>query len=217
MNQKPEFYIPLEVRSMAKQKISRRRFIQGVGTGILGSTVAVHTLKALPPENPPDERTGAKERISLKVNGKPVEAWVEPRTTLAEFLRNELQLTGTKVMCNRGECGGCTVLLDGRAIYSCHFLAVDADGHEVTTIEGLMDGEKLHPIQEAFIEHDGFQCGFCTPGQIMAAQALLLKHPNPTREQVVKGMSGNLCRCASYPNIIRSVLGAAEKVKNSGS
>jgi xanthine dehydrogenase YagT iron-sulfur-binding subunit len=136
-----------------------------------------------------------------------------PETTLVEVLRDHLNLTGTKVTCNQGECGACTVLMDGKPVYSCHLLAVDAEGTEITTIEGLMDGEKLHPIQEAFIEHDGLQCGFCTPGQIMAAQGILNKKGNPTRDDILEGMSGNLCRCAAYPNILASAVAAAEKTK----
>jgi aerobic-type carbon monoxide dehydrogenase small subunit (CoxS/CutS family) len=193
--------------------VSRRKFIQGLGTGVIGGAVLPHAISAADKESKqkrPAEHEG-KELISLKVNGKPVRLMIEPRTTLAQLLRDHLNLTGTKIVCNQGECGGCTVLMDGKAIYSCHILALDADGKDVTTIEGLLTGEKLHPIQQAFVEHDGFQCGFCTPGQIMAAQALLLKNPKPTREQVKQGMAGNLCRCSAYPKIMDSVLAAAEK------
>ncbi|MCF8243455.1 MAG: (2Fe-2S)-binding protein [Melioribacteraceae bacterium] len=154
------------------------------------------------------------ETLETTINGRKVKSKVEPRTTLADFLRDYLELTGTKVVCNHGECGGCSVILDGRAVYSCMLLALDANGKEVITIEGLMSGENLHPLQQAFIEHDGLQCGFCTPGQIMAAYALLKKFPNPTDEQIMTGMSGNLCRCAAYPNIIKSVRGAAKKMNS---
>ncbi len=194
--------------------ISRRKFIQGVGTGVIGGAVLPGALSPEPPkkekESPPHKD---KEMLSLKVNGKPIRVLVEPRTTLAQVLRDHLELTGTKVICNHGECGGCTVLLDGTAVYSCHMLALDAAGKEVVTIEGLMNGEKLHPVQEAFIKEDGLQCGYCTPGQVMAAYALLLKNPKPTVEQVKEGMSGNLCRCAAYPNIINSVIAAAQKMR----
>jgi len=194
------------------RSISRRKFLQGVGTGVIGGAVLPGALsgekkkKQEPPPHP------GKELLTLTVNGKPVRTMVEPRTTLAEFLRDHLELTGTKIVCNHGECGGCTVLLDGKAVYSCHMLALDAAGKDVATIEGLLTGEELHPIQQAFIDHDGLQCGFCTPGQIMAAKALLLKHPKPSPQQVKEGMSGNLCRCAAYPNIIKSVIAAAENV-----
>lgn len=195
--------------------ISRRKFIKGFGGGVVGGSVLVHSIPALSMDkkNEPELRHDGKVPLAFRVNGKQVKLLVEPAATLAVVLRDQLHLTGTKIVCNHGECGGCTVLLDGKAIYSCHILALDAAGKEITTIEGLLDGEKLHPIQQAFIEHDGFQCGFCTPGQIMAAQALLNKHPKPDHEQIKEGMAGNLCRCSAYPNIIDSVLAAAEKIK----
>lgn len=202
---------------MSKQSkskdISRRKFIQGVGTSVIGSTVLIDSLQAQPKETIQAQKAPQEGLVplSLKVNGKSVSVMIEPRTTLVEVLRDYLHLTGTKVSCNQGECGACTVLLDGKAVYSCHLLALDAAGKEVVTIEGLLSGEKLHPIQEAFVEHDGMQCGFCTSGQIMAAKALLLKESKPTKEQVAEGMSGNICRCSAYPHIIKSVLAAAEK------
>lgn len=192
--------------------ISRRNFLKGMSTTIAGSYVLVPGISEAAEKigNKVQENI-SKEKLSLKVNGKQIQCMVEPRTTLAELLREELNLTGTKVVCNHGECGGCTVLLNGKAVYSCHMLALDAAGKEVTTIEGLLSGEKLHPVQEAFIEHDGLQCGFCTPGQVMAAQALLNKNPKSSREEILEGMSGNICRCAAYPGIIESVIAAAEK------
>ena len=193
--------------------ISRRSFLKGVGSGVVGSYMVVPGLgkisQKITRETSDDELS--KIPLSLKVNGKKIKTKVEPRTTLAELLRNDLQLTGTKIVCNQGECGGCTVLLDNKAVYSCHMLALDAEGKEVTTIEGLMNGEKLHPVQEAFVEHDGLQCGFCTPGQIMAAQAILIKNSSPSKSEILTGMSGNICRCSAYPNIIKSVVAAAEK------
>ena len=193
-----------------KKGVSRRKFIQGLGTGVVGGALIPHALSADTKKDIAQVQDG-KELLSLKINGKPMRVLVEPRTTLVELLRDYLNLRGTKIVCNHGECGGCTVLLNSKAVYSCHMLALDADGKDVTTIEGLLDGEKLHPIQEAFIEQDGFQCGFCTPGQIMAAYALLQKYPKPTLDQIKEGMSGNLCRCSAYPKIIDSVLAAAEK------
>ncbi len=156
-------------------KFSRRKFIKGVGTGVVGSYAVLPNLKTLSKNLPQEiqENIEGKFPLSLTVNGKKVEVYVEPQTTLVELLREHLNLTGTKTVCNHGECGGCTVLLDDKPVYSCHMLALDAEGKKVTTIEGLMSGEKLHPIQEAFVEHDGLQCGYCTPGQIMAAQGLL--------------------------------------------
>src|SRR4030042_2196711 len=181
--------------------ISRRNFIGKVGTGVVGSYVAAPLVKKLPKKIAEElkDDDGRKEVVKLKVNGKNVRALVEPETTLAELLRDKLKLTGAKVSCNNGECGGCTVVLDGKAVYSCHMLALDAAGKEEITIEVLMHGEKLHPLQEAFIDEDGMQCGFCTPGQIMVAYALLVNNPNPTREEIIEGMAGNICRCAAYP------------------
>jgi aerobic-type carbon monoxide dehydrogenase small subunit (CoxS/CutS family) len=192
--------------------ISRRKFIRGIGAGVVGGAVLPGALSGEPAKKKEETPPPHKERVplSLTVNGNPVSVLVEPRTTLVELLRDQLHLTGTKVMCNQGECGTCTVLMDGKAVYSCHILALDAAGKEIVTVEGLLKGEKLHPLQEAFVEQDGMQCGFCTPGQVMAAYALLLKHPKPTKEQVKEGMSGNLCRCGAYPNIVKSVLAAAE-------
>jgi len=193
--------------------ISRRKFLKTFGSGVVGTTVALNSLKAATKEKKEKGKLFPHQNqvpLSLEVNGKKYTLLVEPQTSLAELLRDQLKLTGTKIVCNHGECGACTVLLDHKAVYSCHMLALDAAGKSVTTIEGLMNGEELHPLQKAFVEHDGLQCGFCTPGQIMAAEALLLKNPHPSREEVVTGMSGNLCRCAAYPHIIDSVLAAAE-------
>lgn len=196
------------------QSISRRNFLKGFGTGLVGSSLLlpqIGSAQKVDNEKMKDFlRNG--EPISLKVNGRQVRAIVEPRTTLASLLRNQLQLTGTKIVCNNGRCGGCTVVMDGKAIYSCHLLAMDADGKEVVTVEGLIDREKLHPVQEAFVEEDGLQCGFCTPGQVMSAYALLLEYKQPTIEQIKRGMSGNLCRCAAYPEILQSVRTAADKM-----
>lgn len=193
--------------------MSRRKFLKTLGTGVVGTTVALDSLKAKVREKKEKGELSPHQNrvpLSLEVNGKHYTLLVEPQTSLAELLRNQLKLTGTKIVCNHGECGACTVLLDNKAVYSCHLLALDAAGKSITTIEGLLNGEELHPLQKAFVEHDGLQCGFCTPGQIMAAQALLLKNPHPSREEVLTGMSGNLCRCAAYPHIIDSVLAAAK-------
>ncbi len=194
--------------------ISRRRFLKNFGTGLVGSSVVIHGLRAAPSQKDEKQEPQISEKavpLSLKVNGKNIRAMVEPNLSLADLLRNELRLTGTKIVCNHGECGACTVLLDGKAVYSCHMLALDAEGKEVVTVEGLMTGEELHPLQKAFVDKDGFQCGFCTPGQVMAAQALLMKNAHPTRDQILEGMSGNLCRCSAYPKIADSVVAAAKK------
>lgn len=188
----------------------RRTFIKTLGVGVAGaaaagaipSTTAIAEEAAAPPEG--------TAFLDFKVNGKRHRLHVEPRTTLAEVLRNHLDLTGTKIACNRGMCGTCTVLLDGLAIYSCHTLALDAAGKEVTTVEGLMNGEELHPLQQAFVDHDGLQCGYCTSGQVMSAEALLRTNASPTTAEIKAGMSGNLCRCGAYPKIIESIEAAQE-------
>jgi aerobic-type carbon monoxide dehydrogenase small subunit (CoxS/CutS family) len=136
--------------------------------------------------------------------------------TLAEFLREELDLTGTKVGCNRGECGSCTVVLDGMAVYSCTVLAVEAAGKEVITIEGLGSEKELHPLQQAFIEHDALQCGYCTPGMILSLEALLRKNPQPTSNNVRNAIDGNLCRCGCYPNIVEAALDASARMVRKG-
>ena len=201
---------------MSPKEISRRKFIKNLSGGVVGASVAIQSLSAKPKnESSPPSKSETAVELSFIVNKKPVTLMIEPESTLAEVLRDELKLTGTKVVCNHGECGACTVLLNGKAVYSCHILALDAQGMQITTIEGLMDGEKLHPVQEAFVEHDGLQCGFCTPGQIMAAQAIIQKNPKPGREEIIDGMSGNLCRCAAYPNILKSAIAAAEQMKQS--
>jgi len=144
--------------------------------------------------------------IRLTVNGKPVDAQVEPHTLLVQFLREQLRLTGTHVGCDTAQCGACTVHLDGRAVKACNVLALQADGAKVTTIEGLAPDGHLHPMQEAFRECHGLQCGFCTPGMVMAATALLRERPNADAQAIREQLEGNLCRCTGYHNIIRAVL-----------
>ncbi|HEY7294646.1 MAG TPA: (2Fe-2S)-binding protein [Dehalococcoidia bacterium] len=146
--------------------------------------------------------------IRLTVNGEPREASVPARRTLVDLLRYDLGLTGTKEACSVGVCGACTVLLDGRLVASCITLAVQADGAEIVTIEGVAQGERLHPVQQAFIEHGGFQCGICTPGQIVAAKALLEANPHPSEDEIKDWMMGNLCRCTGYYQIVESILQA---------
>jgi len=163
---------------------------------------------------PEDNGPQSKKQVTLNVNGRPFARVVDARLTLAEFLREELGLTGTKVGCNRGECGSCTVILNGMPVYSCSVLAVEATGGEVLTIEGLAIGGKLHPIQEAFIAHDGLQCGYCTPGMIMSVKALLDRNPRPDEAEIRSAIDGNFCRCGSYPNIINATLDAAETLAN---
>jgi carbon-monoxide dehydrogenase small subunit len=147
--------------------------------------------------------------VEITVNGRGERHDVEPRTLLVHFLRETCRLTGTKVGCDTSSCGACTVLLDGESVKSCTMLAVQADGAAVTTIEGLAPGDALHPVQQAFVEHHGLQCGFCTAGMVMAAVSLLEEVPSPTEEDVRLGLEGNLCRCTGYHNIVRAVLAAA--------
>ena len=157
------------------------------------------------------ERGPHKTTITLDVNGQRQQLDVEPRRTLLDALRIDLGLTGTKLVCNAGNCGACTVLVDGAPVYSCLTLAIECEGRPITTIEGLTSDGELHPIQQAFVQHDALQCGFCTPGQIMAAHALLQRNPQPTEDEVIAGMSGNLCRCGAYRGIVAAVLSAAEQ------
>ena len=151
--------------------------------------------------------------LSLSVNGKPWSGEVAIEVTLLELLRERLSLTGTKRSCESEVCGACTVLVDNRAVSSCNYLAFEANGKSVLTIEGVAQGEQLDPLQEAFIRNIGAQCGYCTPGQIMAAKALLLENPNPTREQIAEWLTGNICRCGAYGAIAQSILEAAAEQK----
>ena len=153
-----------------------------------------------------------KKQVRVKVNGRDREAEVEPRLLLVHFIRDVLALTGTHVGCDTTNCGACTVLLDGRPVKSCTVFAVQVDGHQIRTIEGVADNGKLHPLQEGFKEEHGLQCGFCTPGMIMSACALLEKNPHPSEQEIRWGISGNLCRCTGYQNIVKAVQYAANKM-----
>ena len=150
-----------------------------------------------------------KHPVRLSVNGKRYEIYVESRRTLLQVIREDLGLTGTKKGCEHGECGACSVIIDGKLMDSCLVLAIEAAGKEILTIEGLRQGEALHPLQESFIQHAALQCGFCTPGMILAAKALLGKNPHPTEEQIRKGLEGNLCRCTGYNKIVQAIMAVA--------
>ena len=155
--------------------------------------------------------------VSMTVNGKAVSREVEPRTLLVQFLREQLGLTGTHVGCDTSQCGACVVLVDGRSVKSCTMLAVQADGMDVTTIEGMAAADgTLHPMQEAFREHHGLQCGFCTPGVVVAAVDLVQTHPSPSEREVREWLEGNLCRCTGYHNIVKAILDAASKMRGTG-
>jgi xanthine dehydrogenase YagT iron-sulfur-binding subunit len=195
-----------------KQGLSRRGFLSSVGAG---AVVAVSIKDPAPARAQEIEATGQTPEIQLHVNGSRRNLLVEPRWSLAYVLREVLGLTGTKIGCERGECGACTVLIDGKPQYSCLTLAVEAEGREITTIEGLLKGDKPGPVQQAFMEEDAFQCGFCTPGQIMAVEGLLRSTPRPTIDQIRTGVSGNLCRCGAYKNIF-SAAEKASRLRNQG-
>ena len=190
-------------------KVSRRDFLKGMGTTAIAATItplpsASQAEAAVP--------SGVKEAvIQLNVNAKAYRLKVKSHWTLLDVLRKELGLTGAKKFCDRGSCGACTVIMEGKAVYACSRLAIEADNKKIVTIEGLTDGEKLHPIQEVFVKHDGFQCGFCTSGQIMSVKALLDVNPRPSVAEMKEALSGNICRCSAYPKILESAMAAAQK------
>ena len=197
-------------KKITSLKVSRRTFLKGMGTSALVTTMAgplplPHEAEAALPQ-------GVKEAfVQLYVNAKAYRLKVKSHWTLLEVLRRELGLTGTKKSCDRGSCGACTVIMEDKAIYACARLAIEADGKKITTIEGLVEGEKLHPIQEVFVKYDGMQCGFCTPGVVMSVKALLDKNPRPGRAEMMEALSGNICRCSAYPKILESAMAAAQK------
>jgi len=191
--------------------VSRRGFLGSVVPAAVGVAVATEALGAPPKAAAPPAELPAAEpsKLTLVVNGRTHKVLVEPRDTLLVVLREKLGLTGTKPGCERGECGACSVLIDGVPRYSCLTLALEAEGREVTTVEGLMNGEQLGPVQQAFADEDAFQCGYCTPGQVVAAEGLLRANPEPTLDEIRLGMSGNLCRCGAYAHIFNAVGKAA--------
>lgn len=196
----------------AHGKVSRRDFVTTLGLGTAGAVVASCTppTKPVSPQPPVPDDPSEPTTVRLMVNGQVHHVLVEPRWTLLFVLREKLELTATKMGCGRGECGACTVLMDGVPRYACMTLAVQAQGAAITTLEGLMEGEKLGAVQEAFLQEDGLQCGYCTPGQIMAVEGLLGATPAPTDGQILTGLSGNVCRCGAYPNIVRAARRAAQ-------
>jgi len=194
------------------KKISRRKFVEGTSAGI----VAVAAIPAVEAQQkasvtPAPQPGVPRTTIKITVNGVDHRTEVEDRWTLVELLRDHLELTGTKIGCDRGECGACTVLVDGTPLYSCSQLAVWMDGRSITTVEGLAKNGKLDPLQQAFIDHDAPQCGYCTSGQLMIAKALLMKNARPTRDEVRTAMTGNLCRCSNYNHYVEAVMAAGAK------
>jgi xanthine dehydrogenase YagT iron-sulfur-binding subunit len=194
--------------------ISRRHFIASAGIGAAGAMATARGVAGTTPDGAESAATvipsGEPTRVTLRINGRAHTLLVKPRWSLLHVLRERLGLTGAKAGCERGECGSCTVLIDGKPRYACMTLALEAEGSEVTTLEGLMRGEELGDVQRAFLEQDAFQCGYCTPGQIMAVEGLLRDNPDPSLEDVRTGVSGNLCRCGAYPNIFKAARRAAE-------
>ena len=203
--------------------VTRRSFIKGAGAGVAGAAAlggVADPARDAQAQNPAVPRLGpGPVRVSLNINGASRSVQVEPRTTLANVLRGvghtplpaDQALTGAKVGCDRGSCGACTVLVDGKAVYSCMMLAVDAQGRKITTVEGLATGGQLTPVQQEMVNKDGYQCGYCTPGFVMSLTGLLQKKPNPSLEDVKMAVSGNTCRCGAYPRIFEAALAAAKK------
>lgn len=193
---------------------TRRDFLKGAGvtvsSGLLLGTAAAD---AAPPQRESDFVGPGAVPVTLRVNGKIHKLSLEPRVTLLDALRDTLDITGAKKICDRASCGACTVLMDRKPAYACTTLAIEAEGHDITTIEGLAGGEQLTPVMAAFVNHDAQQCGFCTPGFVVASTAFLERNPNPTPEEIEKNLGGNLCRCGTYQGIRHAVLEAAEKMK----
>ena len=188
--------------------VSRREFLKGAGVTSLASAVTAAGVAEV------DAQTGARVLgpgdvpVTLMVNGKRLDLKIEPRVTLLDAIRNRADLTGNKRVCDRGACGACTMIVDGRTVYSCSTLAIEVQGKQIRTVDGLANGNTLHPVQQAFVDTDGLMCGFCTPGFVMATVALLERTPNPTLEQAKKGLDGNICRCGTFVRIMEAALKA---------
>ncbi len=208
--------------------VSRRKFLQALSLGATAATLPEHGLLGRSPPSEPQPQAAADAAlgpgavpVTLKVNGQAVKLSVEPRVTLLDALRNHLlagktehvDLTGQKRVCDRASCGACTMIIDGRAVYGCTVLAIDTEGKDIRTVEGLEKDGKLHPVQEEFVHHDGLMCGFCTPGFVMSSVALLEKNPSPTLEEIRRALDGNICRCGTQCRVLESVEAAAQKMK----
>jgi xanthine dehydrogenase YagT iron-sulfur-binding subunit len=204
-----------KLRELSKEGLTRRDFLKGAGVAV-SSGLLTGEASASPPGESAGVVGPGPVPVTLRINGKPQKLNVEPRVTLLDALRNHLDLTGAKKVCDRGTCGACTVMLDGKPVYSCSVLAIEAQGHDITTIEGLTQDGQLHPVMAAFVNNDAQQCGFCTPGFVMACTAFLKANPDPSMEQVEKGLGGNLCRCGTYVGVRQAVLEAAKTMKEGG-
>ncbi|MGZ5424637.1 MAG: (2Fe-2S)-binding protein [Candidatus Aminicenantales bacterium] len=205
--------MPKKLTDSPRPGVTRRDFIKGMGSGAIGTAVLQPLLGQTIATQKGRVPVYDRKTITLMVNGRKVDLEVGANETLLDVLRDRLDLTGSKKVCDRGECGGCTVHLDGEPVYACMFLAIRADGKTVRTVEGLAEGDKLHPVQEAFIEKDGYQCGYCTPGFLMTTSAFLEKNPSPSLDEIKQALSGNLCRCANYAKIYSAVDLAAKKMR----
>lgn len=205
-----------DVEKKPKTGFSRRGFIRGVGLGS-GAVGILQTEAQAEPVAAADVAGPGPVPITLTINGKPVKLSVEPRVTLLDALRDHLDMTGAKKVCDRGTCGSCTVIMAGKVVYACSVLAIDAQGKPIQTIEGLATAGRLHPVEAAFVNNDAQQCGFCTPGFVMAAKGFLDHNPNPTMDQVKAGLGGNLCRCGTYMGVRKAVLEAAKQMKGAAS
>ena len=202
---------PKEPEAKGALEVSRRGFLTGAGAVISSSLVAgTEALRAAPESSGAAVAGPGKVDIALAVNGTERRLALEPRVTLLDALRFELDLTGAKKVCDRGTCGACTVTIDGKPAYACSVLAIQVRGKDIRTVEGLAQGDRLHPIQQAFVDNDAQQCGYCTPGFVMACKAFLDKNPNPTLDQVRTGLGGNLCRCGTYVGVAQAVLQSSE-------
>jgi len=200
-----------EAKPAGKLQSSRRDFLKGMGVSTAAAAVASTLTPELEAETAPLVKGVREGVIQMDVNGKRYRLAVKSHWTLLDVLRRELGLTGTKKTCDRASCGACTVLMEGKPVFACSMLALEANGRKFTTIEALSDGDKLHPIQETFIREDAYQCGFCTPGMIMSTKALLDTNPRASVAEIKEALSGNICRCAAYPKITKAVLSLTQK------
>ena len=203
-----------------KSGLSRRQFIKGLGGGVVGTATLISTLSSCKVQKSGPQGSVIRGPdlvdVSFTLNGKGYDLKIEPRVTLLDAIRDHLDHTGTKRVCNQGECGACTVILNGKTVLACTMFAMDAHGADIETIEGLADGDDLHPLQESFVENDAMQCGFCTSGFIMSGVALLNENSEPSLADIKKGVSGNLCRCGTYPHVFKAIDDAAKKMQRGG-
>jgi len=200
-----------EEQESGKLRVSRRSFLKGVGVSTAAAAIGSAVVPELEAETAALVKGVREATIVTEINGKKYRLAVKSHWTLLDLLRREIGLTGTKMTCDRSSCGACTVIMDGKAVYACSMLAIAADNRKITTIEALSEGETMHPIQAAFVREDAYQCGFCTPGQIMSTKALLEANPRANLAEIKEALSGNICRCSAYPKITKAVLSLAQK------